>query len=52
MEEISGLIKKDYAYLGLDKNEATALRDGLASYIKAVRHSRFSFPTRIVPILK
>ena len=51
VEEISDLLKKNYFYLGLEKKKDTALQDGLASYIKAVRYGRFFFPNYTVPIL-
>ena len=51
VEEISGLLKKDYVHLGLEKKNATALQDSLASYIKAVRYYCFTFPIHIIPIL-
>ncbi len=50
-EEISGFIKKDYVNLGLEKKEATALRESLGGYIKAIRYCRFALLTRTVPIL-
>ncbi len=50
-KEIFGFFRKNYVNLGLEMKEATALRDGLAGYIKAVRYCRFTLPTRTVPIL-
>ncbi len=50
MEKILGLLKKDYINLGLEKKEATALRDGFADYIKAVHYYHFALPTRTIPI--
>ena len=50
-EEIFGLLKKDYVHLGLKKKVATALRDGLAGYIKAIRYCHFTLPicTILIP---
>ncbi len=51
VEEILGLIKKDYVNLGLEKNEAITLQDSLAGYIKAIRYCCFALPTCTVSIL-
>ncbi len=51
IEEISGLLKKDYINLGLEKKEVIALRNSLADYIKAICYYRFALATRIIPIL-
>ena len=50
-KKISGLLKKNYIYLGLEKKDATALQDSLAGYIKVVCYYCFAISTRIVSIL-
>ena len=42
-----GLLKKDYIYFRLEKNDTLALQNGLISYIKTVYYYYF-FPTHII----
>ena len=50
-EEILGLLKKDYVYLGLEKKDAMTLQDGLTGHIKAICYCCFAFLTHIILIL-
>ena len=50
-KEISGLLKKNYVHLELEKKYTKALQDGLAGYIKIIHYYHFTLPTRTVPLL-
>ena len=50
-EEILGLLKKDYVYLGLEKKDAMTLQDGFAGYIKAICYYCFAFPIYTILLL-
>ena len=50
VEEILGFLQKNFIYLGLKKNAAIGLQDGLAGYIKAVHYCCFALPIYIIPI--
>lgn len=44
-KEISGLLKKDFVYCGLEKKDASGFPDSLTGFIKAIRYCCFSLPT-------